>query len=112
MNKREQKPSWVTHFNLDEATWVTLCAQALQLKSTPLDLAIDNGTVSESKYLSWARDNSGLATLKTDFFNTDAPLSLLSNYEFEKCRQKGCMPVGEWEGHTFWAKISIDLDGF
>lgn len=106
-----QKPKWVEAFSIDDATWETLCSQAARLKFTPLDIALDMGLFNENKLAEWAREISGLVSVKTVFFNGDPPLELLKSQNYHKCRESGCMPIASWDGICYWAKLSNESTG-
>lgn len=102
----DQKPFWVEQFKIDQSTWDTLNSQAQKLGEAPLAVAIDMGLLNENKLLQIDRDNSGLASLKSIFFNGPQPTQLLTNHNYTDCRKKACMPIAQWNGLTYWAKIS------
>lgn len=100
------------HFKIDDATWETLCSQASRQKVTALDVALDMGLLNENKLLEWERNTTGFLTLKFTFFNGQHPEALWTQYDFSECRATCCMPVGQWEGHTYWAKLCSESTGF
>jgi hypothetical protein len=102
------KPEWARHFQIDDTTWETLCSQAARQKSTPLDVALDMGLLNETKLLDWDRQRSGMATLRAEFFNAEPPAELFQAHDLAQCKTYACMPIGHWEGHTYWAKLASD----
>lgn len=104
------KPEWAGHFQIDDATWETLCSQATRQKASSLDVALDMGLLNEVKLLEWDRARSGLATIRATFFTNPAPMDLFQGQSYEQCRAQACMPVGRWDGKEIWAKLSSDQE--
>ncbi|MDZ4678509.1 MAG: hypothetical protein SGI74_13510 [Oligoflexia bacterium] len=105
---QSQKPEWAQQFKIDDDTWTTLCSQAARQKNTPLDVALDSGLLNENKLIAWDRNLSGLASLNTLFFNGEPPIHLWEKLDYHWCRAQACLPIGEWDGHVYWAKLSSE----
>ena len=106
-----EKPGWVSQFNIDDAMWATLLAQADRQKSTPLAVALDMGLLNENKLLDCERERSNMASLKGIFFNGPAPTHLWASMDLAKMKRAGCIAVGEWENTIYIAKLSADPTG-
>jgi len=111
MSIQDLKPLWALHFKLDDSTWARIEKQSLITQCTPLEIALDSGFINPEQFLEWDRDTSRTAALKIDFFNSPPPLKLFEKFDYVDCRQKVCMPVTEWEGKIYWAKLSSTPTG-
>ncbi len=112
MSVQDQKPKWALHFKIDDTTWAKLAAHGAKTNLSALDIAIEMGIINQENLLTWDRDTSKIPALKIDFFNAPPPMELFQKFDYQKCRQKACMPVTEWSGNIYWAKLSSDPTGF
>jgi hypothetical protein len=101
-----QKPQWAQQFKIDDTTWANLCSESANKNVTPLDTALDKGLLNENKLILWDRQNSGLPSITAVFFNAQPPFAMWEKQDFSWCRKHACLPLGEWDGHTYWAKLS------
>ncbi|MCC6277194.1 MAG: hypothetical protein IT289_04685 [Oligoflexia bacterium] len=105
---KSDKPLWVDNFKIDQPTWESLVNQANREGRSPLSVALDLGLLNENKLNSWDREKSGLASLKTFFFNGQPPQDLWKQFDRSWCQKNSCLPIGTWEDVTYFAKLSSE----
>jgi hypothetical protein len=106
------KPAWALQFKIEDSVWTELVREAALVLKTPLSLAFEKGHLNENHFISWERERSGLASLKALYFNGQRPVDLWTHFDFKVCAQDFCMPVANWDGHVYWAKLSSEPVAF
>lgn len=69
---------------------------------------LKNNKISSQKYFQWAKDHYGFAYLKSDYFKSPLAASmsaLLQESGAELNPELNPIPVGEWDGLTFYAGV-------
>src|SRR6185312_1394252 len=112
MSVQDQKPAWVVHFKITDASWDELLRDAANSGCQPLALACERGLVNESELLLTEQVKSELPVLSANYFETVPSPDIFTNRNFKECKAEGVLPLSPWEGHTLFAKMTGDVTDF
>ena len=71
---------------------------------------IDTGKIDGSQYINWARDHFGLASVESNFFDTEPNVDFWQKIESVANWSAEMVPVGEWDNTVFIACVEPRSD--